>query len=47
VLAAMKGLYPQEELAQLPAPFKLRRVVPLRVPRLRATRHLVLLERFE
>ena len=46
VLAAMKGLYPHEELARLPAPFRLRQVVPLRVPRLRGARHLVLLERF-
>jgi 16S rRNA (guanine527-N7)-methyltransferase len=44
-LAAMKGLYPSEELARVPKEFKLQRVVPLRVPGLRAARHLVLLER--
>ena len=47
VLVAMKGLFPHEEIAQLPAPFRLRRVVPLRIPRLRGARHLVLLERSE
>jgi len=43
-VAAMKGLYPHEELAQLPGEFKLRRVVSLKVPGLRAERHLVLLD---
>lgn len=43
-VAAMKGLYPHEELAQLPGKFKLRRVVSLKVPGLRAERHLVLLD---
>jgi 16S rRNA (guanine527-N7)-methyltransferase len=47
MLAAMKGLYPHEELARLPAAFQLRRVVPLRVPLLRGERHLVLIERPE
>ena len=42
-LAAMKGLYPHEELAQLPSGFNLRGVVPLKVPGIRAERHLVLL----
>ena len=42
-VAAMKGLYPHEELAQLPDGFSLRSVVPLKVPGLRAERHLVLL----
>jgi len=42
-VAAMKGLYPHEELAQLPDGFKLRGVVPLRVPGMRAERHLILL----
>jgi 16S rRNA (guanine527-N7)-methyltransferase len=41
----MKGLYPHEELAQLPGGFKLRDVVPLQVPGMRAERHLVLLNR--
>jgi 16S rRNA (guanine527-N7)-methyltransferase len=43
-IAAMKGVYPYEEIAQLPREFKLREVVPLKVPGLRAERHLVLLE---
>lgn len=43
VVAAMKGVYPDEELAQLPATFKLVRTVPLKVPGLSAKRHLVLL----
>lgn len=42
-VAAMKGLYPHEELAQLPSGFNLRGVVPLKVPGMRAQRHLVLL----
>jgi len=42
-VAAMKGLYPHEELAQLPDGFKLRGVVPLQVPGMRAERHLILL----
>jgi 16S rRNA (guanine527-N7)-methyltransferase len=40
----MKGVYPYEEIAQVPADFKLREVIPLKVPGLRAQRHLVLLE---
>lgn len=43
-VAAMKGVYPYEELAQLPREFKLRSVVPLKVPGVRAERHLVLLD---
>ena len=43
VLAAMKGVHPDEELAQLPADLQLLRVVPLDVPGVRAARHLVLL----
>ena len=42
-IAAMKGVYPYEEIAQLPHEFKLRSVIPLKVPGLRAERHLVLL----
>ena len=44
-LAAMKGIYPHEELAQLPAGWALASAVPLNVPGLRARRHLLLLER--
>lgn len=43
VLAAMKGLYPDEELEQLPAGILVENVVPLEVPGLRAARHLVLM----
>jgi 16S rRNA (guanine527-N7)-methyltransferase len=42
-LAAMKGVYPDEELAQLSADARLDRVVQLNVPGLKAARHLVLL----
>ncbi len=44
-LAAMKGVYPHEELARLPRGFQLRRAQALSVPGLRAARHLLLLER--
>ena len=43
--AAMKGVYPHEELGQLPAEFELKRVDALNVPGLSAARHLVLLTR--
>ncbi len=43
ILAAMKGIYPHEELAQLTPEFKLERVIPLTVPGLSEARHLVLL----
>jgi 16S rRNA (guanine527-N7)-methyltransferase len=43
LVAAMKGVYPDEELAQLPRDFKLHSTVPLTVPGLPAERHLVLL----
>jgi 16S rRNA (guanine527-N7)-methyltransferase len=43
-IAAMKGVYPDEEIAHLPREFRLRSVVPLTVPGLRAERHLVLLD---
>jgi 16S rRNA (guanine527-N7)-methyltransferase len=45
VLAAMKGVYPHEELAQLPAPYRVRATVPLAVPGIDGERHLVLVER--
>ena len=43
LVAAMKGVYPNEEIAQLPATFKLHSVLPINVPGLHAERHLVLL----
>jgi 16S rRNA (guanine527-N7)-methyltransferase len=45
LLAAMKGLYPHEEIARLPAGWRLHRALPLAVPGLRAQRHLILLAR--
>lgn len=44
-LLAMKGLYPYEELAQLPAGVAVQRVISLTVPGLRAQRHLVVMRR--
>ena len=44
VLAAMKGVYPDEELVQLGSGARVLNVFPLRVPGLRAARHLVLLQ---
>lgn len=43
MLAAMKGVYPYEEVAQLPAEVRLQSVVALKVSELGARRHLVLL----
>ncbi len=43
LIAAMKGVYPDDELAQLPADVRLHGTVPLTVPGLHAKRHLVLL----
>jgi 16S rRNA (guanine527-N7)-methyltransferase len=43
-IAAMKGVYPDEELAQLPGGFELVGVIPLAVPGVRAARHLVLVQ---
>lgn len=42
VIAAMKGVYPNEELARLPQDVELDKVVRLKVPLLDAERHLVL-----
>jgi len=44
VVVAMKGVYPHEELAQLPKDFQLRNVVPLNVPGLGAERHAAVLQ---
>jgi 16S rRNA (guanine527-N7)-methyltransferase len=43
-LIAMKGVYPFDEIARVPATHKVARVVELRVPRLDAKRHLVFVE---
>jgi 16S rRNA (guanine527-N7)-methyltransferase len=45
VLAAMKGISPDEELSRMPAAYRARAVVPLAVPGVDAERHLVLIER--
>lgn len=42
VLAAMKGVYPHEELTQVPDGFKLSEVIALTIPGLEARRHLVI-----
>ena len=44
VLAAMKGIHPDEELAQLGPEVRVQKVIPLEIPGLRASRHLVLLQ---
>jgi len=41
---AMKGVFPQEEIAAVDAGFNVSRVVPLQVPGLDAARHLVIIE---
>jgi len=41
--AAMKGVYPDEEIEQLPSDVKLESVIRLQVPGLRGSRHLVML----
>jgi 16S rRNA (guanine527-N7)-methyltransferase len=45
LLAAMKGVYPFEEIERLPPDFRLRQVHAFAVPGLAAQRHLVLIER--
>jgi 16S rRNA (guanine527-N7)-methyltransferase len=45
VLAAMKGVYPFEELAQLPAPYRMTNAIVLNVSGLDAERHLILVQR--
>jgi 16S rRNA (guanine527-N7)-methyltransferase len=45
MLAAMKGIYPEDELARVPATFAIEKVVPLEVPGVEGARHLVLMRR--
>jgi 16S rRNA (guanine527-N7)-methyltransferase len=45
VLAAMKGVFPFEEIERVPPEFRVRKVHALAVPGLAAERHLVLIER--
>lgn len=44
-LLAMKGLYPHEELIQLPAEFEVEKILPVAVPGLESERHLVVIKR--
>lgn len=44
-LIAMKGVHPHEEIARLPAGWRVGRVVELHVPQLEAKRHLLFLNR--
>ena len=43
-MVAMKGVYPHEELAQLPGNAEVEQVIPLTVPGLEANRHLVMIK---
>lgn len=45
VFVAMKGSYPQDELAAVPASFRIESVEPVQVPQLDAQRHVVLIRR--
>lgn len=44
-LLAMKGVYPEDEIARIPAGFALERSVELQVPGLDAERHLIIVKR--
>ena len=44
-MLAMKGIYPHEELVQVPEPFAVREVIALRVPQVDAARHLIVIAR--
>jgi len=43
LFAAMKGLYPYEEIDKLPPEYEVRQVLPLAIPGLEGARHLVLI----
>jgi 16S rRNA (guanine527-N7)-methyltransferase len=45
VFAALKGVYPYEEIAQIPAGYALEKVIPLAVPQVEGARHLVLIRK--
>lgn len=47
ILIAMKGVYPEEELKQIPAGFELKQVMSLKVPGVVGERHLVLFSKLE
>ena len=44
-LAAMKGVYPHEEIGRIPAGFEVEKTIALVVPGLEAERHLILIRR--
>ena len=44
VLLAMKGVYPEEELQDLPTDYRIRQVIALAVPGEPGARHLVMME---
>ena len=44
IFAAMKGVYPHEEIALLPNGYRLERVIPLKIPGLETQRHLVMVK---
>ena len=46
-MLAMKGLYPHDEIARLPATFRVASVAELHVPQVDGKRHLVILEKVE
>jgi len=43
LMIAMKGLHPHDEMAQLPAIWKVSKTIRLEIPQLEASRHLVLM----
>jgi 16S rRNA (guanine527-N7)-methyltransferase len=45
VMVAMKGLRPDNELANLPSPWSASKILPLEIPQLGASRHLIFLHR--
>ncbi len=43
-LAAMKGRFPEKEIAKLPSPVKVEKIIPLSVPGVEGERHLVIMK---
>ena len=43
-LAAMKGRFPEKEIAELPSPVKMEKIIPLSVPGVEGERHLVIMK---
>jgi 16S rRNA (guanine527-N7)-methyltransferase len=44
VMVAMKGIRPGDEIAKLPSSWKVKEIVPLKIPYLEASRHLVFMQ---